>query len=69
MAAWREEEVDATRHRQEKRESTILGKLFSPMASVGICEATLFDIFDESKESLYRRETDKDLRSACKRVP
>ena len=27
MAAWREEEVDAARHRQEKREATILGKL------------------------------------------
>ena len=29
MAAWREEEEDAARHRQEKREATILGKLLS----------------------------------------
>ena len=29
MAAWRKEEVDATRHRQEKREGTRLGKLLS----------------------------------------
>ena len=29
MAAWREEEEDATRHRQEKREATRLGKLLS----------------------------------------
>ena len=29
MAAWREEEEDATRHRQEKRETTRLGKLLS----------------------------------------
>ena len=29
MAAWREEEADAARHRQEKREATRLGKLFS----------------------------------------
>ena len=29
MAAWRKEEVDATRHRQEKREATRLGKLLS----------------------------------------
>ena len=29
MAAWRKEEVDAARHRQEKREATRLGKLFS----------------------------------------
>ena len=27
MAAWRKEEVDASRHRQEKREATRLGKL------------------------------------------
>ena len=27
MAAWREEEVDAARHRQEKKEATRLGKL------------------------------------------
>ena len=29
MAAWREEEQDATRYRQEKREATRLGKLQS----------------------------------------
>ena len=29
MAAWSKEEVDATRHRQEKREATRLGKLVS----------------------------------------
>ena len=29
MAAWREEEEDAARHRQEKREATTLGKLLS----------------------------------------
>ena len=29
MAAWREEDEDAARHRQEKREATILGKLQS----------------------------------------
>ena len=27
MAAWREEKVDAARHRQEKREATTLGNL------------------------------------------
>ena len=27
MAVWRKEEVDAARHRQEKREATRLGKL------------------------------------------
>ena len=29
MAAWRKEEVDAARHRQEKRGATRLGKLLS----------------------------------------
>ena len=29
MAAWRKEEVDAARHRQEKREATRLGNLVS----------------------------------------
>ena len=29
MGAWREEEVDASRHRQQKREARRLGKLLS----------------------------------------
>ena len=29
MAAWKKEDVDAARHRQEKREATRLGKLLS----------------------------------------
>ena len=29
MAAWRKEEVDAARHRQDKREATRLGNLLS----------------------------------------
>ena len=33
MAAWRKYEVDAARHRQEKRESTRLGKLLSYTAA------------------------------------
>ena len=60
MAAWREEEVDAARHRQEKREATRLGN-GSPR--VEFCEATPFGLVDESKESLYGRETDRNLRS------
>ena len=34
MAAWREEEDDAARHRQEKREATRRGKLQSPSRRV-----------------------------------
>ena len=33
-------------------------------SSVGFCEATAFGLVDESKEFLYGRETDRDLRSA-----
>ena len=29
VVAWRKEEVDATRHRQKKREAKIMGKLLS----------------------------------------
>ena len=65
MVAWRKEEVDAARHRQEKREATRLGKLLSHAhGSVEFCEATSIGLADESKESLYGRETGRDLRSA-----
>ena len=40
MAAWRKEEVDAARHRQEKREATRLGNLLSQTGGVEFCEAT-----------------------------
>ena len=36
--------------------------------SVEFCKATSFDLVDKSKESLYGRETDRDLRSACRCV-
>ena len=65
MAAWRKEEVDATRHRQEKREATRpSAKVVIAHGSVEVCEATPIGLADESKESLYGRETDRDLRSA-----
>ena len=59
MAAWRKEVVDAARHRQENREATRL---------VEFCEGTPIGLVDESKVSLYGRETDQDLRSACRCV-
>ena len=50
MAAWREEEEDAARHRQEKREATRLAKLQSHTeeASVEFCEATPIGLANES---------------------
>ena len=66
MAAWRKEEVDAARHRQEKREATKTGNLIIADGSVEFCEATLIGLIDEPKVSLYGRETDRDLRSACR---
>ena len=54
-----------TIHRQEKREATRPGKVaIAHGRSVGFCEATLTGLADESKESLYGRETDRDLRNA-----
>ena len=63
VAAWRKEEVDAARHRQEKREAT-RRKVVIAHGSVEFCEATPIGPVDESKEPLYGRETDRDLRSA-----
>ena len=37
-------------------------------SSVEFCGATPFGLVDESKESLCGRETDRDLRSACRCV-
>ena len=50
MAAWRQEEEDAARHRQEKREATRLGKLQSHTEAyqVEFCEATPIGLADES---------------------
>ena len=47
MAAWREEEEDAARHRQEKREAT-RGKVAIGHGSVEFCEATPIGPADES---------------------
>ena len=63
MDAWRKEEVDAARHRQEKRGNET-GKVVITHGSVELCEATPIGLADESKESLYGRETDRGLRSA-----
>ena len=72
MAAWRQEEEDAARHRQEKREATRLEKESCYRTRkpriMQLCEATPIGLVDESKESLYGRETDRDLSSACRRV-
>ena len=68
MVAWRKEEVDTARHRQEKKEAARLEKLVIAHGSVEFCEATPFDLVDESKKSLYGRKADRDLRSTCRCV-
>ena len=80
MTAWRKEEVDAARHLASSTVVSILiligerrgsetGKVVIANGRVEFCEATPFDLIDESKESLlYRRETDRDLHSACRCV-
>ena len=51
MTAWREKEVDAARHRQEKREATI-GNDVIAHGSIELCEASPIRLADESKKSL-----------------
>ena len=63
VAAWRKEEVDAARHRQDKRGNKT-GKILIANGSLEFCKATPIGLVNESKESLYGRETDRDLRSA-----
>ena len=43
-------------------------KLVTAHGSVDFCEATPFYLFSRRVEGLYRRETDRDLRSACRCV-
>ena len=53
------------RHHQEKREATSLtGKVVIAHESEEFCEETPIGLADESKESLYVRKTDRDLRTA-----
>ena len=54
--------------REREIRSNETGKLVIAHRSVEFCEATPFDLVDEPKESLYGRETDRDLRSACRCV-
>ena len=54
-----------SRSRGEERGSET-GKVFIAHGSVESSEATPIGPADESKESLCRRETDRDLRSACR---
>ena len=44
------------------------GKLVIAHGSVEFCEATPFELVDEPKKFLDGRETDRDLRSACRCV-
>ena len=50
MAAWRKQEVDVARHRQEKKEATRLGKLYRTRKG-RTCEATPIGLLAEPKES------------------
>ena len=83
MAAWRKDAVDAVdaaRHLTERDWESCLKNQNAPRPSehppviahgnVEFCEAAPIGLVDESKESLYGRKTDRDLRSAwaCKCV-
>ena len=60
MAAWRNEEVDAAKHRQEKGEATILGI----SRKRRILRSDTHWPSRRVEGILYGRETDRDLRSA-----
>ena len=65
MAAWRKEEVGrGWKSPGEERGDETGEKVVIKHQSVEICEATLIGLADLSKEFLYGRETDRDLRSA-----
>ena len=51
---------DVARRGERQRD----GKVVIAHGSVEFCEATPIGLADESKESLYGRETDRDLRNA-----
>ena len=61
MAAWRKKALDAARHRQEKRQAK---KVVIAHGRLEFCKATIIDLADKSKESLYRCETDRDTCAA-----
>ena len=63
MAVLRKEEVDAARHRQEKRNTTRLGKLVSYTEAQKL-QSGIKMPSSRAEESLYGRETDRGLRSA-----
>ena len=48
---------------REERGNETSGKIVVAHGRVEVCEATTIGLADESKESLYGRETDRDLRS------
>ena len=43
-------------------------KIVIAHGGVEFCETTPFDLVDETHKSSYERETDRDLRSPCRRV-
>ena len=63
MAAWREEEDDAARHRQEKRKAKKLGKLLSCTKRKNLRSDTHWPS-RRVVGILDGRETDRDLRNA-----
>ena len=63
-----QEEEDGARRPGEERGNEI-GKVVIAHGSVEFCEATPIGLADESKESLYERGTDQDLRNADRVAP
>ena len=51
---------------QNRRARIMSGRNLPLYCTVELCEATPIGLVDEPKVSLYGRETDRDLRSACR---
>ena len=64
MVAWRKEEVDAARHRQERREATRLGKLLSHTEAQNFAKRYRLAWSTSRTNSLYGRATDRHRSSA-----
>ena len=61
--------LELFQHGTDEGKRTVLietGKLGIAHGSVEFCETTAFDLVDKPKQSLYGREADRDLRSACR---
>ena len=64
VCSWPRGEKKRKKTRPGEERGNEIGKVVIAHERVEFCEATPIGLADESKESLYERETDRDLRNA-----